>query len=61
MTAEIAKAQWADATLKHLFERNAVLNRLEIKLIENIVCVCNDGRLVIPKLLQVHSDIWYHH
>jgi hypothetical protein len=35
-TVEITAAQWADASLKHLFERNAVINQgLEIKLTEN--------------------------
>ncbi len=34
-TVEIAEAQWADASLKHLFKRNAVIDQgLEIKLIE---------------------------
>jgi hypothetical protein len=61
-TAEIAAAQRADASLKHLFKRNAVIDQgLEIKLIENMTCVCKDGRLVIPKLLQVHAVKWYHH
>jgi hypothetical protein len=55
-TAEIAEAQWADASLKHLFKRNAVIDQgLEIKLIENTTCVCKDGRLVIPKPLQVRA------
>jgi hypothetical protein len=61
-TAEIAAAQRADASLKHLFKRNAVIDQgLEIKLIENATCVCKDGRLVIPKPLQVHAVKWYHH
>jgi hypothetical protein len=55
-TAEIAAAQRADASLKHLFKRNAVIDQgLEIKLIENTTCVCKDGRLVIPKPPQVHA------
>jgi hypothetical protein len=61
-TAEIAAAQWADASLKHLFKRNAEIDQgLEIKLIENTTCVCKDGWLVIPKPLQVHAFKWYHH
>ncbi len=61
-TVEIAAAQRADASLKHLFKRNAVIDhRLEIKLIENTTCVCKDGRLVIPKPLQVRAVKWYHH
>jgi hypothetical protein len=60
--AEIAAAQLADASLKHLFKCNAVIDQgLEIKLIENTTCVCKDGRLVIPKPLQVCAVIWYHH
>jgi hypothetical protein len=51
-TAEIAAAQRANASLKHLFKRNAVIDQgLEIKLIENLTCVCKDGQLVIPKPL----------
>ena len=51
-TVEIAAAQWADASLKHLFKCNAVIDQgLEIKLNENMTCVCKDGRLVILKPL----------
>jgi hypothetical protein len=61
-TEEISEAQWADASLKHLFKCNAVIDQgLEIKLIENMTCVCKDGQLVIHKLLQVHAVKWYHH
>jgi hypothetical protein len=52
--AEIAEAQRADASLKHLFKCNSVIDQgLEITLIENTPCVCKDGQLVIPKPLQV--------
>ncbi len=55
-TVEIAEAQQGDASLKHIFKRNAVINQgLDIKLIENTTCVCKDGWLVIPKPLQVHA------
>ncbi len=55
-TVEIVDAQQAGASLKHLFKRNTVIDQgLEIKLIENTTCVCKDGRLVIPKPLQVHA------
>ncbi len=61
-TAEWAAAQWADASLKHLFKCNAVIDQgLEIKLIENRTCVCKDGWLVILKSLQVGAAKWYHH
>ncbi len=60
-TAEIAAAQQADASLKHLFKHNAVVDHgLEIKPIENMICVCKDDRFVIPKPLQVHAVKWYH-
>ncbi len=49
-TVEIAKTQKADTTYKYLFKHNAVIDQvLEIKLIENTLCVCKDGWLVIPK------------
>jgi hypothetical protein len=59
-TVETAEAQWTDASLKHLFKRNAVIDQgLEINHIENPTCVCKDGWLVIPKPLQVHAVKWY--
>jgi hypothetical protein len=55
-TAEIAEVQQANASLKHLLKRYAVIDQgLEIKLIENRTCVCKDGQLVISKPLQVHG------
>jgi hypothetical protein len=61
-TVEIAEAQSADASLKHLFKCNAVIDQgLEIKLIENTACVCKDGWLVIPKPHQLPAVRWYHH
>ncbi len=61
-TVEIAAAQRADASLKHLFKRNSVIDQgLEIKLIENTTCFCKDGWLVIPKPLQVCAVKWCHH
>ncbi len=59
---EIAEAHQADASLKHLFKCNAVIDQgSEIKLIENRTCVCKDGQLVITKPLQVRAVKWYHH
>jgi hypothetical protein len=59
---EIAEAQRADTSLKHLFKCNAVIDQgLEIKLIENTTCICKDGWLVIPKPLQVCAVKWHHH
>jgi hypothetical protein len=55
-TAEIAAAQRDNASLKHLFNHNAVIDQgLVIKLIENTTCVCKDCQLVIPKPLHVHA------
>ncbi len=61
-TVEITEAPKANAAYKQLFKRNAVIDHgLEIKLIENILCVCKDGWLVIPKPLQKKAVLWYHH
>jgi hypothetical protein len=59
---EIVEAQKADTKLKHLFESNAVLDKgLELQLIKNKSCICNNGWLVIPKPLQRRAVMWYHH
>ncbi len=55
-TVEIAEAQRANTSLKHLFMCNAVIDQgLKIKLIENTNCVCKDCLLIIPKPLQVRA------
>jgi hypothetical protein len=55
-TAEIAEAQLANAAYKHLFKHNTVIYQgLEIKLIENTLCVCKDSWLAIPKPLQIQA------
>ncbi len=62
MAAEITEAQWPDATFKLLFKYNAAVDKwLKVKLIENTICVCKDGWLVIPKPLQMCAVMWYHH
>jgi len=59
---EIIEAQKADPILKHLFKSNAVLSKgQELQLVENKSCICHEGKLVIPKPLQRHATIWYHH
>ncbi len=59
---EIMEAQKADTKLKHLFKDNAVLDKgPELQIIENKSCICNKGWLVIPKPLQRHAVMWYHH
>jgi len=59
---EIVEAQKADPILKHYFNRNAVLVKgVELQLVENESCICDKGRLVIPKPLQRRPTMWYHH
>jgi hypothetical protein len=59
---EIVEAQKADNTLKQFFKSNVVLdNGLELLLIENESCICHKGCLVIPRPLQSHTVMWYHH
>ncbi len=59
---EIPEAQNANTKLKHLFKCNAVLDKgLELQIIENEICICNKGWLVIPKPLQRRAVMWYHH
>ncbi len=59
---EIVEVQEADTKLKHLFKSNAVLDKgLELQIIKNKSCICNKGQLVIPKPLQWHAVMWYHH
>jgi len=59
---EIVAAQKADPILKHFFKRNAVLDKgIDLQLVENESCICNKGRLDIPKPSQRRATIWYHH
>ena len=59
---EIIEAQKADNKLKHFFRHNATLDKgLELRIIEDQKCICNKGRLVIPKPLQRRATMWYHH
>ncbi len=54
--------KYADATYKHLIKHSAVVDQgLEIKLIENTLSVCIDGRLVITKPLQRQAVLWWYH
>jgi hypothetical protein len=55
---KIVAAQKADPILKHCFKRNAVLEKgVELQLVENEICICDKGRLVIPKPLQWRATI----
>jgi hypothetical protein len=59
---EIVEAQKAHPILTHFFKSNAVLSKgLELRLVENESCTCHEEKLVIPKPLQRHATMWYHH
>jgi hypothetical protein len=59
---EIADAQKVDNKLKEFFKPNATIDKgLELQIIEDQKCICNKGRLVIPKPLQQRATMWYHH
>ncbi len=61
-TPEIAEAQKANSKLKHCFRRKAVLDKgLEFRLVDDTYVVCKDGKMIIPKPLQRHRVLWYHH
>ncbi len=61
-TPEIAEAQKVDVKLKHCFRQNTVLDkRLEVRLVDNTYVVCKNGKMIIPKPLQRHTVLWYHH
>jgi hypothetical protein len=59
---EIVDTQKTDNKLKKFFKPNATLDKeLELQIIEDQKCICNKGRLVIPKPLQREAMMWYHH
>jgi hypothetical protein len=57
--------QWRDCgspKSRHYTQTLAVLDKgPELQLVENESCICNKGRLAIPKPLQRRATIWYHH
>jgi hypothetical protein len=56
-TVEIAEAQRADASIKHLFKRNAVFDQgLEVKLIENTLCVAKTVGWLYPSHSRVEQS-----
>jgi hypothetical protein len=58
---EIAEAQKVKDKLKHCIKRNTVLDKgLEVSLVDNTHLVCKDGKMIIPKPLQLHSVLWFH-
>ncbi len=61
-TPEITEAQKVNLKLKHCFRHNAVLDKgLEVRLIDDTYVVCKNGKMIIPKPLQRHAVLWYHH
>jgi hypothetical protein len=59
---EVADAQRVNATLKHCFKRNHVVdNRIDIRLVDKTSVVFKNGRMIIPKPLQRRAVMWFHH
>ena len=59
---EISDAQKADIKLKLLLKRNAVLPKgITLQEVEDIQCLCDNNRMIIPKPLQKRATQWYHH
>jgi hypothetical protein len=59
---DVAEAQRVNATLKHCFKCNHVFNNnFNIRLVDKKFVVCKNGRIVIPKPLQRHAVLWFHH
>ena len=63
LTAQgVADAQRVDATIKHCFKSNHVFDKdFDIRLVDETSVVCKNGRMVIPKPLQRHAVLWFHH
>ena len=65
LTAQVVTdAQKVDATLKHCFKRNHIANKgkgIDIRLVDGTLVVCKDDRMIIPKPLQRHVVLWFHH
>jgi hypothetical protein len=61
-TPEIAEAQKANVNLNHCFRCNGVLDKgPEVRLVDDTYVVCKEGKMIIPKPLQRHAVLWYHH
>ncbi len=59
---EVPDAQRVDATIKHCFECNHVFDEdFDIRLVDKTFVVCKNSRMVIPKPLQRHAVLWFHH
>jgi len=59
---EIADAQKAEVKLKSLLLKDAVLPKgVTLQKVEDILCLCDNNRMIIPKPLQKRATQWYHH
>ncbi len=59
---EVTDAQRVDATIKHCLKSNHVFDKdFDIRLVDKTSVVCKNGRMVIPKPLQRHVVLWFHH
>ena len=59
---EVADAQRVDATIKHCFKSNHFFEKhFDIRLVDETSVLCKNGRMVIPKPLQRHAVLWFHH
>ena len=54
---EIALAQERDLVLKKLTK----MEKYSTHLVEDTEFLCKDGKMVIPKVLQIRAVHWYHH
>ena len=54
---EIAQAQEDDVVLKKLRKTD----KCSSQLVEDTQVLCKDGKMVIPKVLQIQAVSWYHH
>ena len=57
--SEIAEEQHLDSTLQKYF--NLEGERYKVKIVEETEVLCENGKLVIPKTLQLRCIAWYHH
>ena len=62
LTFSAFQGLWDNATPNHCFKRNHVFEKdFDIRLVDKISVVCNNGRMVSPKQLQRHAVLWFHH
>jgi hypothetical protein len=54
---DIAQAQKDSAVLK----KQSKTDKYSTQLVEDTHDLCKDGKIVIPKVLQIRAACWYHH